>query len=475
MLSRFTRLQLIAFVVVTTTTVLYSAFAYVDVPRLFGVGRYEVTVELPRGGNLYEQSIATLRGAPVGRVLEVRPTAGGVAADVQLEERARIPRDARVEVRSVSAAGEQYLDFAADGAAGPYLVDGDTVAVRQASVPVPTAELLQNANQLVSNLPQDDLRTAVDETGTAFAGRGRDLQILLDGLLPLQREATENLGPTVGLIDTLQPVLGTQADLSPQIRAWAGDLDVFTGALRGADEPFRRTLDVVPPLAGQVNGLVDDFRPTLPVLLRDLTQVGQVVRVYNPAVAHTLTLLPAAANGLQSALNNSAIPGAVNLYLITTINDPPACTGGFVQNRRDWNDLTPVPPPTDVGCKVPPARPDQANRGARNYPCPNDPARRGPTARDCGLEFQTPEETTAAQEAAIRTQVERAGTNPKTEAEEREADAGGAGAASGDDVAAAAGPQSGGGLGTGPVLVGNEPPGGQDWRSLLTDPLGVDR
>ena len=38
------------------------AFGFVNVPALFGIGRYNVTLELPASGGLYPTSVVTYRG-----------------------------------------------------------------------------------------------------------------------------------------------------------------------------------------------------------------------------------------------------------------------------------------------------------------------------------------------------------------------------------------------------------------------------
>lgn len=416
-MRRTARLQLIAFVAVAVSTVAYSAFDYLDAPKLLGIGYYPVRIALTDGGDVYPQSVVTLRGVPVGQVTEVRPTLDGAVAELRLQDSAHIPVNSPVQVRSVSAAGEQYLNFEPANQDGPYLQADDEVPAERVAIPVDNAQLLGNLNGLLASVPGDRLETTVDELGTAFAGTSQDLQRLLDSILPLQDQFTENVGPTMQLIDQLEPVLATQRDVDPETRAFSENLARFTGQLEASDPQLRGTIEKTPGLGDKVIALEDQLREPLPLLLANLTSVGEVVRVYNPSVAHLLTLLPATASGLQSALNSSPLPGTVSLHLKAVINDPPACTEGFVQDRRDPSDLTPAAPPTDVGCKVAHESP-QAVRGAHNYPCPDDPARRASSAVECGLQFQDPAEVAQVQQEALDTQMRVAETNPTTAEED---------------------------------------------------------
>ena len=67
---------------------------FIQLPAmLFGVGRYTVTMELPKSGGLYESGNVTYRGTKVGRVESVRLTDTGVEAVLSLTSGIDIPSD----------------------------------------------------------------------------------------------------------------------------------------------------------------------------------------------------------------------------------------------------------------------------------------------------------------------------------------------------------------------------------------------
>ncbi|MFZ2176978.1 MAG: virulence factor Mce, partial [Rhodococcus sp. (in: high G+C Gram-positive bacteria)] len=49
-MTRFVRIQLVIFAVLTVIGLAVMSIQYVKVPVLFGIGRYEVTVQLPSTG-----------------------------------------------------------------------------------------------------------------------------------------------------------------------------------------------------------------------------------------------------------------------------------------------------------------------------------------------------------------------------------------------------------------------------------------
>lgn len=461
-LVRRTRIQMQVLAALTAATVAYSAVAYLDVAKLIGLGHYDIKIELADGGGVYEGALVTLSGVEVGEVTKIDARRDGVVATVRLENDAEIPRSVHVEVRSVSAAGEQYLDIAtsakeADEEGGLYR-DGDTIPAAASTQPVSTSTLLRRVDGLVTSLPVDDLNTTIDELGTGLHSGGKDLQTLLDAILPLQEQFTDNLGPTQELIASGEPVLDTQRRAESRLRTATTNLERFSSELASTDTALRGTLDDVPALAREVTDVVEKMGPTLPVLLASVTRTGEVTSVYDASLRHILTVLPGVANGFQTALNVSPVPGAVSLFARSVVNDPPPCVTGFVQDRRQPQELEPIEPPTKVYCQVG-EESEQAVRGARNYPCP-DGIRRGPSAAACGLHFESRGDVEEVQREALATQVASA---------ERYLDSQ-PGQAATTELSDLGVPSD-----TPLVLLDSARPDGSDdrWQSLLLAPLGL--
>ncbi|MDO3083187.1 virulence factor Mce family protein [Mycobacteroides abscessus subsp. abscessus] len=77
-LSKLVRRQLSVFSVVAVVAGGTMAIGYLDLPKaLFGIGHYQVTVNLPSSGGLYKDGNVTYRGVEVGRVEDVRLNGGG--------------------------------------------------------------------------------------------------------------------------------------------------------------------------------------------------------------------------------------------------------------------------------------------------------------------------------------------------------------------------------------------------------------
>lgn len=401
MLTRLVKNQLRLYVVISVVVLVVLAVSYVQIPAQLGMGRYRVDVQLPQAAGLYARANVTYRGYQVGRVKDVTLRPGGsVVAQLQIDDGTKIPADAVAEVRSTSVIGEQYIDFVPPPGATSTanLADGAVVPASQTTLPTTTDALLSSVDDFLTSVPRHDLTTVVDQLGTAFEGTGGDLDTILDAGSALSDEATKNLRPTTDLINELKPVLGTQQRLDPSIRTYARSLDALTKQLHDSDGDLRAVIAEGSPAVKSVADFVSTVGPQLRGTLQDLEQVGAVLGAYVPGLEDILIVLPAAVqmfgSGTIQTMGDKYVEG--NLYF--KMSFPTPCTTGFPERDkiRSPYDLTAAPLPRDSYCKVAPTSP-LVVRGARNAPCPNDPARRSATAAGCGLVF----DVTGVQQSAV--------------------------------------------------------------------------
>lgn len=386
MISRFVRGQLLIFAIVSVVSIAIVVVGYAQVPTLLGFGQRTLHVRLADAAGLYEGSRVTYDGVEIGRVTSVTVTPAGADAALSIGSDYRIPADAHANVHSVSAIGEQYIDLTPGGGRRTgWLADGATIPVARTSVPTPTGALLDDLNKLLASVPPDNLRKSLQELSDAFTGTGPDLQQILDQATALVDGAQQNLGPTRQLIQDAGPLLNTQTVSSPQIRSLVASLAGFTGTVRADDAGIRSLIDRGLPAAAQVDGLFQDLKPTLPILLADLSSVEQVLVVYNPAIEDVLVTYPALTTALLSATLPHQDDQSLAIDFRTTALTPPPCTTGFLppDRHRPPDDLSEVSTSDDLYCKLPHSDPSEV-RGVRNIPCLNARGRRAATVQECG-------------------------------------------------------------------------------------------
>ena len=402
-MTRQILIQMAIFAVIATTALSIMVLVYMRLPALAGIGQYRVTVELPETGGLYPRGNVTYRGVEVGEVKSVALTDTGVAAVLSLNTDVKIPADVEAEVHSVSSIGEQFVQLLPRSGEGPALKDGDVIPMDRTTVPTDINAVLDNTNRGLEAIPQDNLKTVIDEAYIAVGGLGPELRRLVTGSTTLAIDARKNLDPLTTLIDQSKPVLDTQTDTAGSIQAWAANLASITGQLQSQDPAVAGILEKGPGAADEVRALFDRLRPTLPIVLANLVSIGEVAVTYQPSLEQLLVLLPQGtavtqAVGVHKRNTKQDYEGdalVFNLNLLIPLLPapiplppqqlPPPCTTGFLpaqQQRVPTFEDYPDRPPGDVYCRVPQDAPFNV-RGARNLPCETVPGKRAPTWQLC--------------------------------------------------------------------------------------------
>ncbi|WP_343601620.1 MlaD family protein [Mycobacterium sp.] len=385
MLTRFVRIQLAIFAIVGIIGVAVMVMTYIQVPTLLGIGRMTVTLELPAAGGLYRFSNVTYRGVEIGKVTAVSLTSAGAKATLSLGSSQKIPADLRAEVHSISAVGEQYVDLRPRTDSPPYLHNGSVIAVGDTTIPQPIGPLLDKTSALINSIPKGKLSELLDESFKGFNGAGYDFGSLFDSTARISGDLNGVADRARTLTEDTVPLLESQAQTTDAIRLWARSLAGFSDQLVTDDPQVRTLLDVGPGALNETSRLLEQVKPTLPVLLANLSTVGEILMTYNASLEQVLVLLPPIIAVFQS-LGPSRNPTGLGRgdFAAFGSSDPPACTVGFLPPNQ-WRspaDTSTIDTPDGIYCKLPQDSPI-AVRGARNYPCIRHPGKRAPTVEIC--------------------------------------------------------------------------------------------
>ena len=368
MIRRSVKIQLAAFALITLFTVSLLSARYVGLwDRVLG-GQYTVSADFAESGGIFVGSEVSYRGVQVGRVEKLRLSKDGVIVDARIRRGVQIPKDTVAVVENRSAVGEQYLDFQPRTEGGRYLADGDLIARKDTRTPIRVDNLLLHLDGTVSSVDRKDLKTVVDELGTAFADGGTDLQRLLDNGDALTRAATEALPQTVKLIEDGRIVLDTQRDTSGQIKTFATNFANLSETLKGSDSDLRLVLDRGAVASGELDGLIRDNQSSLAALLANLITVGQVTTARTAGIEQLLVTYPDVIAG-----GYTVVPGDGTAHFgLVMSQDPPVCKRGYEGTKRtDPNRTTNLPPVnTGARCALPRGS-SSAVRGAQNAPGPS--------------------------------------------------------------------------------------------------------
>jgi phospholipid/cholesterol/gamma-HCH transport system substrate-binding protein len=330
-ITRKTKLQLLAFVVVALLGISYVGFKYVGLDRLLLGTGYTVSADFTDSGGIFPNAEVTYRGVTVGRVSDLRLVDKGVRVVMTMDPGSdRIPASARAVVADRSAVGEQYVDLEPPDDRGPFLTDGSVIPMDRTAVPIPVEKLLIDSDQLARSIDTQNLRVVVDELGKAFNGTGDSLGRLIDSGNLLLGRAQQSLPRTQQLIVDGQTVLDTQVAHRSDIQTWAADLKLVTDTLVQED-PDLRTLVVNAPDAGAaVQQLVQSAGPGLGSLVRNLDILNGVTIPRIPGIEQLLVTYPDVVSGGFSVVRNDSGVMRAHFGFALNMSQPRVCTTGYL-------------------------------------------------------------------------------------------------------------------------------------------------
>jgi phospholipid/cholesterol/gamma-HCH transport system substrate-binding protein len=354
-ITRTTKIKLLAFAAVAVLGMSYLGFQYAGLDRAFLGRGMEVAADFRDSGGIFVNAEVTNRGVAVGRVTDMEIVEDGVRVVMTIEPGADpIPADAEAYVATRSAVGEQYVDLRPQSDEGPFLGDGDVIPVDRTDIPVPVEQMLLHIDELVGSLDQENLRIVVDELGQAFAGSGDDLGRLIDNGDLLLARAQESLPQTLQLITDGRTVLETQVADRSAIRQWAADLRLVTDTFVEIDPELRGLLVNAPNASAELESLVDNAGPGLGSLIRNLDILNKVQIPRLDGIEQMLVTYPDAVTGGFTVVRRDE-DGELRSHFGFVLNagDPHPCTTGYVPSASTPSEGAVAAVDTDgVRCQV---------------------------------------------------------------------------------------------------------------------------
>jgi len=383
-ITNFVRTQLIIFAVVTTIAMVAMAALYIRVPAMLGFGVYRVNLDLPSTGGLYQNANVSFRGVNVGKVDSVTLTDNGVRARLTIDSSTNIPANSAASIRSVSAVGEQFVEFIPPENPSSSKL-GNNATVASTDVPVEISTMLDQADRLLVNIGDSKLRSVMDEAFKAFNGTGEDLQRLLDSMTLLADDTYKNSDAMIALVRQADDVLSTQSATADSVRAWTSNLTRVTDQLRANKPEITGVLAKGPGVTSDAGQFFDSMRMSLPLFVSNIGTTAKTMAVYHPNMRQILVLYPRVLDVLITAVNTGDVERyGANADFALGFQDPGTCTVGFLpfDQWRPGSATTARELPAGLLCRVPQDQ-NLAVRGSRNFPCVEFPGRRAPTPEEC--------------------------------------------------------------------------------------------
>jgi phospholipid/cholesterol/gamma-HCH transport system substrate-binding protein len=237
----------------------------------------QVTVSMSTTGGLFKGSAVTYRGTRVGTITDIQVGKTGPEATITFRSGARVPRDSRAQVRSLSPVGEQFLDLQPDDAGGPFLKDGDRISAEAVDLPVTVASAAGNLDQLLQNIDDKDIKVLMRELNAGVTDTSDDLEALLDSSTQLVSTLDEAWPRTRQLLVNGKIVNQIAAAHRQDLVKFSSAARLLTQFLRKFDPTFQRLLKNAPSDLDALGLLVQDLGPLLPPLLANLDATTNIL------------------------------------------------------------------------------------------------------------------------------------------------------------------------------------------------------
>jgi phospholipid/cholesterol/gamma-HCH transport system substrate-binding protein len=339
--------------------VLVSVHLYTSVlGGTVGQRQHHVDVELASTGGLFEGSGVTYRGVRVGAVDRIRVQGSGAVARLSLDPGAQVPADTRAVVRSLSPAGEQFLDLQPERDGAPWLEDGDTIAASATSVPTTVAQTLRSVDDLMSDVDTQALRTTLDELGAASEDPDDLRRVLASGsriVDTLDRTWPE----TERILVNGRTVLRTGVAVEDDLRRFSRSAASFTAWLADYDPTLRSNLRALPDRVQDLRSLTSLVALKLPRVLDEMIVFADMTIPREQHLREFLRVFPQGFDRFSDAVKGGRLqtnmlvsPGAV-------------CSYGVPDPSPKHGERRPVDP--DRSC---PTTFDGQLRGSTNAPLP---------------------------------------------------------------------------------------------------------
>ncbi len=281
---------------------------------------YRVNVPFQEAGQLAIEADVRISGVPVGKVKTIEANSVEGRSDVELEidpQYAPLPKNVRVQLRSKSLLGENYLELTPGEKKGGFIPDGGQLPAGGIEPSVELDEIIRSLDKRT----RDSFGVWQQQLAIAGAGRGREIGEAFSQFAPLEQEAAKlsrilnknseqftklirNTGVTFsalserqealrGLVKNTNSVFETTAARDEQLAQTFVALPAFERESRTTLKRLTEFADNTNPLLDQLVPVAQEFEPTFEALEDLAPELRDFILDLDPAINASVKGLPA--------------------------------------------------------------------------------------------------------------------------------------------------------------------------------------
>lgn len=239
---------------------------------------YEVKADVASSALLTPGARVTIAGVEVGSVAKVERAdelgpGSRLTLDITDERVTPLPADSRLQIRTRSQVGENYvsIDVGKEQASVP---DGGSLAPEQADQLVDVDQVLS----VLSGPTKERARTLLQEFGETLTGRGKDLNQTLSAANPVVRQGSQ-------VVSTLHRQRSTVSQLVDQLGRVTAAVGERGVAIETIAERGTTALQAIAERDDELSASIGELPRTLASVRRASTTVGGVSGRVTPVVS----------------------------------------------------------------------------------------------------------------------------------------------------------------------------------------------
>ncbi|MDI9916534.1 MlaD family protein [Rhodococcus sp. IEGM 1379] len=358
------RLALVQLVLFAITAIVVIPFGIVYVVGPQGLGDHiRLHASMSDAFGLTKGTGVTYRGVQVGKVSDVAldPSTRSARIELSLGGDTEIPSDSIAKVTMGSAAGIQNVDIYPQADRGPYLEDGDEIAMPADQQPVQMSQLMLQASDVLEGIDPQAISDIGTELDKSFNGLGPSLRTMIDNGGTLSAQLNDQSTELAALLSRTSTLVDSMAGQSDSFVRGMSAAKNFTQQLDSNAPVLIYLTDHSPAALTSAQQLFDKYHNTFGAVLANLVAVAPIIADRTNALETGLVTIPEGLAKLASIVNGDR----ADFALVAT--QGPVCN--YDTPRHEVGDLSPASPSLALYC--PPGN-DLVQRGAQNAPRPDN-------------------------------------------------------------------------------------------------------
>jgi virulence factor Mce-like protein len=272
-------------------------------------GQFRVTAYFNQAVGLYAGSDVRVLGIAIGRIDDVVPQGNRVRVDMSIDDRYKIPADAKAVILAPSLVSDRYVQFAPVYDGGATMKDGATVPLSRTATPVELDSVYSALDELGRTLGPNGankngaLSDLIDVGAANLQGNGTQLNQTLTGFSQAVKTLADNRNDLFSSLDNLQTFTSALAQVDAQVGQFNQNLAAVAAQLAAERQDLAKAISMLSASLADVSTFIQQNTTLLTTNVNRLADVTLTLVQQRTALAQVLDTAPAALSNLSHAYN----------------------------------------------------------------------------------------------------------------------------------------------------------------------------